>query len=105
MADDLKVSYHHLQSAAAAMTTAGHRIASARSSLTSHAHLTSDDFGDKGGEFASWYAENLSGAQQALQASSHSFDVLAQALHRAAAVYALVDALAARDAHLNGKGH
>ena len=105
MADDLKVTYHHLQSAADAMTTAGDRIASARSAVTSHGDLSSDDFGDKGQEFASWYAENLTSAQQALDESAHSFGVLSQALRRAAAVYALVDALAASSARLNGKGH
>jgi len=101
MTDDLKVTYQDLETAATAMTTASQGIADALKALLSGGDLSPGDFSSKGEKFASWYADNMSSAKTAFHQSQHSFTQIGTGLSRSAAVYALVDALEAK----NSKNH
>lgn len=107
MPDQLKVTYTELQEAAAALTRSSTRVSEALAGLRGPGALGASDFGHKGDKIATWYASNRTAAQDAVQASSHSFQVLASALHRAAAVYALVDTTLGHKvaAHQGGGAH
>lgn len=102
MADELKVTYSDLETAASAMTTAAQKISRALQALVGDGTLSADDFSDKGEKFASWYEGNLSSAKTAFGQSERSFGEIATGLQRSAAVYALVDAAEAKNAKNSG---
>lgn len=102
MSADLKVTFSDLESAAGAMTTAAGGIQSALSALMSGGKLTADQFSHKGEKFADWYAKNMSSAKTAFTESHHSFQEIAEGLRKSAAVYALADAIEAKNAQNSG---
>lgn len=102
MTDNLKVTYQDLETAATAMTTAAQGISDALQALVSGATLDAGDFGSKGEKFADWYLKNMTNAQASFRQSHHSFGEIAKGLQRSAGVYALVDAIEAKNATNNG---